>query len=50
MAGNFGDPIGVTGRRLRKARKTTFKRIKRVKKTIRKRRAAIQGNIMNPFG
>ena len=49
MAGRF-DPVGVTGKRLRKARKTTFQRIKRAKKTTRRQIAAIQGDIMNPFG
>ncbi len=49
MAGRF-DPIGVSGRRLRKARRTTFQRIKKVKKTTRRQIAAIQGDIMNPFG
>ena len=49
MAGRF-DPVGVTGRRLRKARATTFKRIKKVKRTTRRQIAAIQGDIMNPFG
>ncbi len=48
MAGRF-DPIGVSGRRLRKARATTFKRIKKVKATTRKRILGIQGNIMDPF-
>ncbi len=44
------DPVGVTGRRLRKARTTTFKRIKKVKRTTRRQIAGIQGDIMNPFG
>ncbi len=44
------DPVGVTGKRLRKARATTFKRIKKVKKTARKSLTMIQGDIRNPFG
>ena len=53
------DPVGVAGRRLRKARKTTFKRIKKVKlsvagdirkvKSRARDRLGIQGNIMDPF-
>ena len=49
MARRF-DLVGVTSKRLRKARRTTFKRIKGVKKTTRRQIAAIQGDIMNPFG
>ena len=49
MAGRF-DPIGITGRRLRKARKITFQRIKGVKRVTRKQIAMIKGDIMNPFG
>lgn len=58
MAGGF-DPIGVSGKRLRKARATTFKRIKKVKTRIRgniteakttiSKNAMIRGNIFDPF-
>ena len=51
------DPVGVTGRRLRKARKTTFKRIKKVKlrvagdirrvKSRAGQRLGIEGNIFD---
>ena len=53
------NPVGVSGRRLRKARRTTFKRIKKVKAGIRgnirdakttiSKNAMIRGNILDPF-
>ncbi len=53
------DLVGVSGRRLRKARRTTFKRIKKVKAGIRgnirdvkstiRTDAMIRGNILDPF-
>ncbi len=53
------NPVGVSGRRLRKARRTTFKRIKKVKlsvagdirevKSRARQRLGIRGNIMDPF-
>ncbi len=58
MAGKF-DPVGVSSKRLRKARKTTFERIKKVKAGIRgnirdakstiRMDARIRGDIFNPF-
>ncbi len=58
MADKF-DPVGVSSKGLRKARKTTFERIKKVKAGIRGNireaksgigmRAGIKGNIFDPF-
>ncbi len=53
------DPVGVSQKRLRKARAKTFKRIKGVKlgitgdikqaKTTIRKEAMIRGNILDPF-